>query len=29
LMPRSRAVRIESQSRGTDFIRCVASASGT
>ena len=29
LMPRSRAVRIESQSSGTDFIRRVASASGT
>ncbi len=29
LMPRSRAVSIVSQSSGTDFIRLVASASGT
>ena len=29
LMPRSRAVRIVSQSSGTDFIRLVASTSGT
>ena len=29
LMPSSRAVSIESQSSGTDFIRCVASERGT